>query len=91
MAALLTLQVLFGVVEWLQRWPRASENPYLRVEVWRPVWTVAIPLFWIAILLVGERNRQHDGPEGGTVASGPPNSQMQVTSGAAQTLDAARS
>jgi hypothetical protein len=89
--ALLTLQVFFGVVEWFLIWPHVSENPYLRVEVWRPVWTVAIPLFWIAILLVGERNRQRGEVEGSNMASGPPNNQMQLTSGAAQAVDAARS
>jgi len=89
-AALLTLQVLFGMVEWLLSWPRASENPHLRVEVWRPAWTVAMPLFWIAILLVGERNRQRQGAQGCNMASGPPNNALQLTSGAAR-MDAARS
>jgi hypothetical protein len=50
--ALLGLPVVFGLVEWYWEWPRASWNPYLAISMWRPVWTIAVPLFWIAVLLV---------------------------------------
>jgi hypothetical protein len=53
--AMLVLEVLFGTHEWLTVWPRASENPWLRVSLWRPLWTLALPLAWIAILLLRER------------------------------------
>jgi len=36
-------------------------NPYLTVSAWRPIWTIAIPAIWIAILLNPRINRYcHD-------------------------------
>jgi len=29
---------------------RISDNPYLRVSAWRPLWTVLVPLLWIGAL-----------------------------------------
>jgi hypothetical protein len=53
--AMLALQVLFGLEEWIRRWPHPSANPYLHISTWRPLWTVATPLAWAAMLLLGER------------------------------------
>jgi hypothetical protein len=53
--AMLALQVLFGLEEWVRRWPHPSANPYLHISTWRPLWTVATPLAWAAMLLLGER------------------------------------
>jgi hypothetical protein len=55
---LLALQAIFGVGEWF--WfggARASSNPYLRISAWRPVWTVGIPLAWVAVLALTRPRR----------------------------------
>ena len=44
------LQLAFGLVEWLIQGARASENPYLRISAWRPVWSVLAPALWLAML-----------------------------------------
>jgi hypothetical protein len=45
------MQVAFGIVSWIgQGGPRASDNPYLRISEWRPLWTIALPLVWLALL-----------------------------------------
>ena len=59
---LLAVGAAFGVEDWISRWPRASENPYLAVSLWRPLWTVAVPLFWIAALLLEGRQAQRRVP-----------------------------
>jgi hypothetical protein len=61
--ALLALQLFFGVLEWLSGWPRSSPNPYLRVEIWRPLWSVGVPLFWLAVLLLREKGLRCRGSE----------------------------
>lgn len=48
----LSLQIAFGLRDWISLGPRASENPYLHVSEWRPLWTVAIPLFWITVIAI---------------------------------------
>ena len=45
------MQVAFGIVSWMaQGGPRASDNPYLRISEWRPLWTIALPLVWLVLL-----------------------------------------
>jgi len=36
---------------WGERGRADHENPYLRVSPYRPIWTVLIPLLWMAVLL----------------------------------------
>jgi hypothetical protein len=50
---LLAIQALYGVFGWL--WlgaSRPSPSPYLRISAWRPLWTVGVPLGWLAVLAV---------------------------------------
>ena len=45
------MQIAFGVAGWVgEGGSRASDNPYLRISEWRPLWTVALPLAWLALL-----------------------------------------
>jgi hypothetical protein len=45
------MQVVFGIVSYVgEGGPRASDNPYIQVSVWRPLWTIALPLVWLALL-----------------------------------------
>jgi hypothetical protein len=45
------MQVVYGIGTWLgQGGARASDNPYLRISEWRPVWTIALPLVWLVLL-----------------------------------------
>jgi hypothetical protein len=62
--ALLALEVIFGAEEWIHRWPRPSANPHLHISMWRPLWTVATPLMWIAMLLNGERKAAAEAAHG---------------------------
>jgi hypothetical protein len=48
--ALLLLAVATGAYEWARYGSRASENPYLRISEWRPLWTVATPLGWALLM-----------------------------------------
>ncbi len=48
---LLALAAAWALAEWLfSGGPHASDNPYLRISSWRPVWTVLVPVTWLAIL-----------------------------------------
>lgn len=48
---LMVMQAAFGMVSWIALGgPRASDNPYLRISEWRPLWTIALPLVWLALL-----------------------------------------
>ena len=52
--------VVFGVVEYARRSHGPDfNNPYLRVSVWQPLWTVALPALWTAVLLLAPRVRRH--------------------------------
>jgi len=45
------MQVAFGIVSWIgQGGARASDNPYLRISEWRPLWTIGVPLVWLVLL-----------------------------------------
>ena len=45
-------QVLFGLISWFgMGGARVSEIPYLQVSAWRPLWTIALPLAWLALLM----------------------------------------
>jgi len=46
------MQGAFGVLAWFgMGGARVSPNPYLRVSPWRPLWTIALPLAWLALLM----------------------------------------
>ena len=46
------MQAAFGVLAWFgMGGARVSPNPYLRVSPWRPLWTIALPLAWLALLM----------------------------------------
>jgi len=43
--------VIFGAISFIgSNGAYYSSNPYLRVSQWRPIWTMAIPAFWILVL-----------------------------------------
>jgi hypothetical protein len=45
-------QAVFGVISWFgMGGARASENPFIQVSAWRPLWTIALPLVWLALLI----------------------------------------
>jgi hypothetical protein len=50
--AMCLLQVAMGSYDWVTAGARWSSNPYLRVSVWRPAWTVFIPLAWVVVILL---------------------------------------
>jgi hypothetical protein len=57
------MQAAFGVVAWFgMGGARVSPNPYLRISPWRPLWTIALPLVWLA-LLVAFKPRPASPPE----------------------------
>lgn len=46
------MQAAFGVLAWFgMGGARVSTNPYLRISAWRPLWTIVVPLIWLALLL----------------------------------------
>jgi hypothetical protein len=46
------VQAAFGVIHWFgMGGARASEIPFLQISAWRPLWTIALPLVWIALLV----------------------------------------
>jgi hypothetical protein len=46
------IQAVFGVISWFgMGGARASENPFLQISSWRPLWTIALPLVWLALLV----------------------------------------
>jgi hypothetical protein len=47
----LALQIIFGLMVMAKTSANNFGNPYLTVSPWQPVWTVAIPALWIALLL----------------------------------------
>ncbi len=47
----LLLGAAFGAFEFLNRSRETWGNPWLTVSVWRPIWTVALPLVWCGLLL----------------------------------------
>lgn len=50
-SALLSVGVVLGLAEWAYSGgARPSDNPYLRISSWRPIWTVLVPLLWITVL-----------------------------------------
>jgi hypothetical protein len=51
---LFALDVALGIREWIAEVPRPSENPYLRISPWRPLWTVALPVAWILLIAAQE-------------------------------------
>ena len=53
----LALQIIFGLFIQATHSVNSFNNPYLTVSPWQPVWTVAIPALWIAILLSPRMNR----------------------------------
>ena len=57
--ALLLLGGVFGAGAYLMR-PRVNfHNPYLTFSPWQPVWTVALPLAWAALLHLAPALRAH--------------------------------
>jgi hypothetical protein len=45
------VQVSLGVISWFgMGGAQASDIPFLQVSPWRPLWTIALPLVWIALL-----------------------------------------
>ena len=55
--ALLMLQVGWGAWEWVSLGSHESDNPYLRVSAWRPVWAVAVPLAWAILIATTAPNQ----------------------------------
>jgi hypothetical protein len=51
MACLLFFYAAFGAFMFLTGGPDDSQNPWLRVSAWQPVWTVLVPGAWAAFLL----------------------------------------
>jgi len=48
---MLAIPIIFGLFD-LVTWSGGYEgNPYLFRSPWRPVWTLAIPIIWIVVLL----------------------------------------
>jgi len=47
----LVLYILFGIFNLLTYNTQNSGNPYLTISKWQPIWTILIPLFWIALLM----------------------------------------
>jgi hypothetical protein len=52
---MLLLQATLGLYDWIQRGARVSDNPYHRISPWRPIWTMAVPLVWVFLLVWGPR------------------------------------
>jgi hypothetical protein len=50
-ACLLFFYAAFGAFMFLNSGPDHSRNPWLRVSVWQPVWTVLVPAVWGTLLL----------------------------------------
>jgi hypothetical protein len=48
---LLFFYAAFGAFIFLNSGPEQSLNPWLRVSVWQPVWTVLVPAVWGSLLL----------------------------------------
>lgn len=46
------IQLAFGAHEWLTEGVRESTNTYLRQSAFRPLWTVVVPIAWIALLVL---------------------------------------
>ncbi len=48
---ILTISTLFGLIDLLTYNGGYNSNPYLSHSPWRPIWTIAIPIVWIIVLL----------------------------------------
>jgi len=57
LVAPLIVSIGFAVAQFTS--PRGPDfgNPYLVISPWRPVWTVAVPALWVALLLLAPRAR----------------------------------
>lgn len=44
------LQLGIGLLLWLGEGARESSNPYLQISLWRPLWTVLVPILWLGLL-----------------------------------------
>lgn len=51
---IMLLQLYQGVRDWLQVTPEnyANSNPYLRYDTLTPIYTIAVPSFWILVMAV---------------------------------------
>jgi hypothetical protein len=54
-ACLLFFYAAYGAFMFINNGPDRSPNPWLRVSVWQPVWTVLVPGAWGALLLARVR------------------------------------
>lgn len=66
-ACLLLFYAAFGAFMFLNAGPDQSRNPWLRVSIWQPIWTVLVPGAWGALLLT--RVRRTDTLPAGPVSS----------------------
>ena len=64
----LVLQIIFGLLMMAMSPAKNFGNPYLTVSPWRPVWTVAIPALWIALLLSPRISRFGKAPDNSPTA-----------------------
>jgi hypothetical protein len=48
--AILLVKMLGDLCAYTNRYPASSDNPYLIISPWRPLWIVVLPAIWIAIL-----------------------------------------
>jgi len=48
---LLFFYAAFGAFMFLDAGPDHSSNPWLRVSVWQPIWTVLVPAAWGSLIL----------------------------------------
>jgi hypothetical protein len=55
--ALLLFYALFSVYDLITNGHPISDNPYVTVSQWRPIWTIVIPMFWIAVPLSNKVTR----------------------------------
>jgi hypothetical protein len=54
-AYLLFFYAAFGAFMFITAGPEPSRNPWLRVSVWQPIWTVLVPATWASLLLAHGR------------------------------------
>lgn len=54
---LMLCQVTIGISQIFQMGGETFGNPYLTISPWRPVWTILIPIIWIAVLHSPRMNR----------------------------------
>ena len=51
------LQLILGISQIFQMGGETFGNPYLTISPWHPVWTILIPIIWIAVLHSPRMNR----------------------------------